>query len=98
VSARYVRGSVIITSNKSYGDWGSIFGDGIVATAILDRLLYHSTSVNIRGESYRLKERRALIAGREPQAPPLSLAMISAQDAPQSGVALRSDLSCEDLR
>jgi DNA replication protein DnaC len=58
VSARYERGSVILTSNKSYGDWGSIFGDPIIATAILDRLLHHSTTINIRGESYRLKDRR----------------------------------------
>jgi DNA replication protein DnaC len=58
VSARYERGSIILTSNKSYGEWGSIFGDPIIATAILDRLLHHSTTVNIRGESYRRKERR----------------------------------------
>jgi DNA replication protein DnaC len=58
VSARYERGSIILTSNKSYGEWGSIFGEPIIATAILDRLLHHSTTVNIRGESYRLKERR----------------------------------------
>ena len=58
VSARYERGSIILTSNKSYGDWGSIFGDPIIATAILDRLLHHSTTINIRGESYRLKDRR----------------------------------------
>ena len=58
VSARYERGSIILTFNKSYGEWGSIFGDPIIATAILDRLLHHSTTVNIRGESYRLKERR----------------------------------------
>jgi DNA replication protein DnaC len=58
VSARYERGSIILTSNKSYGEWGSIFGDPIIATAILDRLLHHSTTVNIRGDSYRLKERR----------------------------------------
>jgi DNA replication protein DnaC len=58
VSARYERGSIILTSNKSYGEWGSIFGDPIIATALLDRLLHHSTTVNIRGESYRLKERR----------------------------------------
>jgi len=51
VSARYERGSIILTSNKSYGDWGSIFGDPIIATAILDRLLHHSTTINIRGES-----------------------------------------------
>jgi hypothetical protein len=58
VSARYERGSIILTSNKSYGDWGSIFGDSIIATAILDRLLHHSKSINIPGESYRLKDRR----------------------------------------
>lgn len=58
VTARYERGSILLTSNKSYGDWGSIFGDPVLATAILDRLLHHSTTVNIRGESYRLKERR----------------------------------------
>jgi DNA replication protein DnaC len=67
VSARYERGSIILTSNKSYGDWGTIFGDPIIATAILDRLLHHSTTINIRGESYRLKDRRraGLIAGRD---------------------------------
>jgi DNA replication protein DnaC len=58
VSARYERGSIILTSNKSYGDWGAIFGDSIIATAILDRLLHHSMTINIRGESYRLKDRR----------------------------------------
>jgi len=58
VSARYERGSIMLTSNKSYGEWGSIFGDPIIATAILDRLLHHSTTINIRGESYRLKERK----------------------------------------
>lgn len=65
VSARYERGSIILTSNKSYGDWGTIFGDPIIATAILDRLLHHSTTMNIRGESYRLKDRRK--AGLLPQ-------------------------------
>ena len=64
VSARYERGSIILTSNKSYGDWGSIFGDPIIATAILDRLLHHSTTINIRGESYRLKERRKAVCSR----------------------------------
>ena len=58
VSARYERGSIILTSNKSYGDWGTVFGDPIIATAVLDRLLHHPTTVNIRGESYRLKDRR----------------------------------------
>lgn len=58
VSARYERGSIILTSNKSYADWGQIFGETTIATAILDRLLHHSTTINIRGESYRLKERK----------------------------------------
>jgi DNA replication protein DnaC len=49
ISARYERGSIILTSNKSYGNWGSIFGDPIIATAILDRLLHHSTTINIGG-------------------------------------------------
>jgi DNA replication protein DnaC len=76
-SARYERGSIILTSNKSYGDWGSIFGDPIVATAILDRLLHHSTTVNIRGDSYRLKERKkagllmtSLPSSEPPDGPP----------------------------
>jgi DNA replication protein DnaC len=58
VSARYERGAIVLTSNKSYADWGMVFGDTIIATAILDRLLHHSTTVNIRGESYRLKDRK----------------------------------------
>lgn len=70
VSARYERGSIVLTSNKSYGDWGSIFGDTIIATAILDRLLHHSTTINIRGESYRLKERRKAGLLPRPNDPP----------------------------
>jgi DNA replication protein DnaC len=58
VSTRYERGSLVLTSNKSYGDWGSVFGDAAMATAVLDRLLHHSTTINIRGDSYRLKERK----------------------------------------
>ena len=58
VSRRYERGSIIITSNKSYGEWDSIFSDNIIASAILDRLLHHSTTINIRGESYRLREKK----------------------------------------
>jgi DNA replication protein DnaC len=58
VSQRYTKGSIIVTSNKSYGEWGGVFGDEVAAAAILDRLLHHSTTVNIRGESYRLKDKR----------------------------------------
>ena len=58
VSRRYPKGSIILTSNKSYGEWGSIFSDTVLAAAILDRLLHASTTVNIRGQSYRLREKR----------------------------------------
>jgi len=58
VSRRYQRGSIILTSNKSYGDWADIFADQVLAAAILDRLLHHSTTINIRGQSYRLREKR----------------------------------------
>lgn len=58
VSGRYERGSMILTSNRSYGSWGDIFPDNIITAAILDRLLHHSTTINIKGESYRLKDKR----------------------------------------
>jgi len=58
VSRRYERGSLLITSNRSVGEWGEVFGDPVVATAILDRLLHHSHVVTIRGDSYRLREKR----------------------------------------
>jgi len=58
VSRRYEKGSTLITSNRSVSEWGEVFGDAVVATAILDRLLHHSHVVTIRGESYRLKEKR----------------------------------------
>ena len=58
VSRRYERGSMLVTSNLTTSEWGSIFGDPVVATAILDRLLHHSHVLTIRGDSYRLKEKR----------------------------------------
>ena len=58
VSRRYQRGSIILTSNKSFGEWGDIFTDQVLATAILDRLLHHSTTITIRGHSFRLREKR----------------------------------------
>ena len=68
VSRRYERGSILITSNQSLAGWGHVFGDQAIATAILDRLLHHSTIVNIKGESYRLKEKRkaGLLTRSEP--------------------------------
>lgn len=58
VVRRYERASLIVTSNKSFLDWGEVFNDYVLATAILDRLLHHATTLNIKGESYRLKEKR----------------------------------------
>ena len=57
VSRRYERGSIIITSNQSLGAWGEVFGDTVIASAILDRLLHHSITINIKGDSFRLKEK-----------------------------------------
>jgi DNA replication protein DnaC len=55
VSRRYERGSIVLTSNRGFGDWGQVFADQVVATAILDRLLHHATVVNIKGQSYRMR-------------------------------------------
>ena len=57
ISTRYEQGSVILTSNKGLGDWGQMFGDAVLATAILDRLLHHAHIVNIRGASYRMRDK-----------------------------------------
>lgn len=57
ISRRYERGPMILTSNQSFGAWGEVFGDRVIATAILDRLLHHAVTLNIRGNSYRLKEK-----------------------------------------
>ena len=58
ISSRYERGSVILTSNKGFAEWGDVLGDSVVAAAILDRLLHHSHVLNIRGDSYRLREKK----------------------------------------
>lgn len=58
VSRRYERGSMLVTSNRSVAEWGGVFGDAVVATAILDRLLHHSHVITIRGDSYRLRTKR----------------------------------------
>jgi len=58
ISRRYEKAATIFTSNKSFGEWGDIFRDHVIASAILDRILHHCVTVNIKGDSYRLKERR----------------------------------------
>lgn len=58
VAKRYEKGAIILSSNKSFSEWGELFTDPVLATALLDRLLHHSSILNIRGQSYRLKEKR----------------------------------------
>lgn len=77
VSRRYERGSILLTSNRAVSEWGSVFGDPVVATAILDRLLHHSHVLTIRGESYRLREKRRaglLAPGTVASPPPAAVA------------------------
>jgi len=57
VSSRYERASVIVTSNKPFGRWGEVFGDPVVAAAMIDRLVHHAEVVSLKGDSYRLKDR-----------------------------------------
>jgi DNA replication protein DnaC len=74
ISARYERGSIVLTSNKHVRDWPEIFaGDEVLATAILDRLLHHVHVVHIDGRSYRLRELQGLLQGAASSATPRSL-------------------------
>jgi DNA replication protein DnaC len=57
VSARYERASLIVTSNKQFGRWGEVFGDDVVAAAMIDRLVHHAEVIALKGDSYRLKDR-----------------------------------------
>jgi DNA replication protein DnaC len=57
ISSRYERASVVVTSNKPFGRWGEVFGDPVVAAAMIDRLVHHAEVVNLKGDSYRLKDR-----------------------------------------
>jgi DNA replication protein DnaC len=69
ISRRYERGPMVLTSNQSFGAWGEVFGDRVIATAILDRVLHHAVTVNIRGNSYRLKDKlkAGLVRAEEPE-------------------------------
>ena len=61
VNARYEKGAMILTSNRGFAEWGEVFGDPVVATALLDRLLHHAVVVHIEGASYRLRAHADLI-------------------------------------
>lgn len=58
VTARYEHGSILLTSNISFAEWGALLGDEVLATALLDRLLHHAEVIAINGRSYRMKDRR----------------------------------------
>jgi DNA replication protein DnaC len=57
VSSRYERASLIVTSNKPFGRWGEVFGDDVVAAAMIDRLVHHAEVIALKGDSYRLRNR-----------------------------------------
>lgn len=61
VNARYEKGAMILTSNRGFAEWGEVFGDPVVATALLDRLLHHAVVIQIEGASYRLRGHSDLI-------------------------------------
>jgi DNA replication protein DnaC len=66
VSSRYERASLIVTSNKPFGRWGEVFGDDVVAAAMIDRLVHHAEVIALKGDSYRLRNRD--LGGRPPAA------------------------------
>jgi DNA replication protein DnaC len=72
VNARYEKGAMILTSNRGFAEWGEVFGDAVVATALLDRLLHHAVVVQIEGSSYRLREHADLVPEHMRSAPPLN--------------------------
>jgi DNA replication protein DnaC len=61
VNARYEKGAMIMTSNRGFAEWGDIFGDAVVATALLDRLLHHAVVFQIEGSSYRMRQHADLV-------------------------------------
>jgi DNA replication protein DnaC len=70
VNARYEKGAMILTSNRGFAEWGAVFGDAVVATALLDRLLHHAVVVQIEGASYRLRQHAdLLVPARHPGRP-----------------------------
>jgi DNA replication protein DnaC len=65
VTRRYEKSSIVLTSNRGFAEWGQVFADPVVASAILDRLLHHATVINIKGKSYRLRGQEAALEDQE---------------------------------
>jgi DNA replication protein DnaC len=80
VNACYERCAIILTSNRSFGEWGEVFGDSVVAAALLDRLLHHAIVVPIEGSSYRLREHVELVPEHLRSRP---LPQVAATEAPR---------------
>jgi DNA replication protein DnaC len=70
MSRRYERASTVLTSNKGFEDWGDVFGDDVMASALIDRLVHHCHIVNIRGNSYRMRQHADLQQLLSPTEPP----------------------------
>ncbi len=85
MSRRYETGATILTSNKGFDEWGEVFGDEVMAGALIDRLVHHCHIVNIRGNSYRMRQHAELYAvlhhRREPPAPPSTKRRAQAREA-----------------
>ena len=62
VTRRYDKGSILLTSNRGFADWGQVFSDAVVASAIVDRLLHNASVLNIRGRSYRMRAHEDTVA------------------------------------
>lgn len=72
VNARYEKGAMILTSNRGFAEWGDVFGDAVVATALLDRLLHHAVVIQIEGSSYRLRQHADLVPEYMRSKPPIT--------------------------
>lgn len=68
MNRRYERASTVLTSNKGFEEWGEVLGDEVMAAALIDRVLHHCHLVNIRGNSYRMRERTELYRALRPDA------------------------------
>ncbi|NWK94662.1 AAA family ATPase, partial [Sphingobium lactosutens] len=72
VNARYEKGAMILTSNRGFAEWSDVFGDPVVATALLDRLLHHAVVIQIEGSSYRMRQHADLLPEHARATPPIN--------------------------
>lgn len=94
MSKRYEKGSIILTSNKTFSEWGQVFGDEVLATAILDRLLHHCEVVAINGPSYRLKNRLKPSSARRKSPDPGVQSRPSSSPGAMKASALSASSTC----